>query len=595
MCAPGRSLGDGKSASIQEACRFGEVSKADLPHDVVGRGGREVRESPATAPQSFNVRQSALRGKPRRGPGGPLLSPLGAPKCQKAPRGHASAGPKIGLISTQASVGQTRRKSGGSFGTDPHHPGLLVRHWIPAARAGGGGDGPNADLAWPLGTFRPEWIHHSHQEIPKHLQDFAGPASTSAAPCTLGEISSPTGTNISGPVVREEETRDSCSRPPVPASLAPLGIDESDRRLDKDVGMFDCSFNSFLDFLAVPIRLALGPYAGFLSIMADSHRPPGPSEIEVDADVSSSSDYDSIRTETTSLTESVYSYVYENGRTYQAYRPETYLLPNDEKEQDRLDMLHHVFCLAQNGELCRTPLEHPQKILDIGTGTGIWAIDMADEFPSAEVTGVDLSPIQPGWVPPNLRFVIDDVNQDWSFPTNSYDFIHVRSLAGSVEHWPTFLRRCYEHLKPGGRLEVSECRPHAQCDDDTYPEDCHLRAWEREFHRITQMQGQVWDISPDMPRMVKDAMFENVDYSERFVPIGTWPKDPKLKEIGRFFRAEMADGAVESYSLAVFTRFGGWTTLEVQVLLAHLRAELRSNKMHVYTTFAFTTARKPLY
>ena len=38
-------------------------------------------------------------------------------------------------------------------------------------------------------------------------------------------------------------------------------------------------------------------------------------------------------------------------------------------------MLHHIFCLSQNGELCRTRLHNPQRVLDIGTGTGIWAIE----------------------------------------------------------------------------------------------------------------------------------------------------------------------------------------------------------------------------
>lgn len=33
--------------------------------------------------------------------------------------------------------------------------------------------------------------------------------------------------------------------------------------------------------------------------------------------------------------------------------------------------------------------------LDIGTGTGIWAIDFADEHPETTVIGTDLSPIQP--------------------------------------------------------------------------------------------------------------------------------------------------------------------------------------------------------
>lgn len=51
------------------------------------------------------------------------------------------------------------------------------------------------------------------------------------------------------------------------------------------------------------------------------------------------------------------------------------LLPNDDTEQDRLDLLHHIFTMALGGNLCKTKLTNPQRILDVGTGTGIWAID----------------------------------------------------------------------------------------------------------------------------------------------------------------------------------------------------------------------------
>lgn len=85
-----------------------------------------------------------------------------------------------------------------------------------------------------------------------------------------------------------------------------------------------------------------------------------------------------------------------------------------------------------------------------------------------------------------------------------------------------------------------------------------------------------------MKNQLEEANFEDVEEMESPVPVGTWPKDPKLKEIGRYFRAQLSDGAVESYSLALFTRFGKWTSAEMQVLLARLRSELRMNKMHVY-------------
>ncbi|KAJ5259310.1 S-adenosyl-L-methionine-dependent methyltransferase [Penicillium angulare] len=253
------------------------------------------------------------------------------------------------------------------------------------------------------------------------------------------------------------------------------------------------------------------------------HRPlrSGPSEIEVDADVSSSSEYDSERSDLTSLDSSVFNYIYENGRTYHSYRSGTYVLPNDEKEQ------------------------------------------VADEYPSAEVIGVDLSPIQPGWLPPNLKFIIDDANQEWDFPEESFDFIHIRGLAGCIADWPTFLRQCYKHLKPGGRIEISDLVSRTHCDDDSYPLNCHYRIWEAEFFRVADIQGRLWDIVPYMHGFLEKASFEEIKFARNPIPIGRWPKEPRMKEIGRYIRAQLVDSAAESYTLALFTRFGGWSHEEI--------------------------------
>lgn len=61
--------------------------------------------------------------------------------------------------------------------------------------------------------------------------------------------------------------------------------------------------------------------------------------------------------------------IYEHGRTYQGYRQGKYFLPNDGEEQDRLDLQHAaLFCLLEN-KLYMAPVQHPENVLDIGTGT----------------------------------------------------------------------------------------------------------------------------------------------------------------------------------------------------------------------------------
>lgn len=147
---------------------------------------------------------------------------------------------------------------------------------------------------------------------------------------------------------------------------------------------------------------------------------------------------------TTSITSSVFAYEYMNGRRYHAFRRGRYLLPNDEQEQDRLDQVHHIWLLLFKGESFIAPLKNPQFALDCGTGTGIWASDFGDVFPQCEVTGVDLSPIQPTWVPTNVKFEVDDLEDEWTYPKDHFDFIHSRNLIGSIKNWPQFIQNIYE-------------------------------------------------------------------------------------------------------------------------------------------------------
>lgn len=43
-----------------------------------------------------------------------------------------------------------------------------------------------------------------------------------------------------------------------------------------------------------------------------------------------------------------------------------------------IDQSHHIYLMLLKGELHRAPVKDPKRVLDIGTGTGIWAIDFAE-------------------------------------------------------------------------------------------------------------------------------------------------------------------------------------------------------------------------
>ncbi|KAI7266108.1 S-adenosyl-L-methionine-dependent methyltransferase, partial [Hortaea werneckii] len=270
---------------------------------------------------------------------------------------------------------------------------------------------------------------------------------------------------------------------------------------------------------------------------------PGDSDSAIGSDVESGS---------TSLSESIYNYRREHGRTYHAYKDGKYIFPNDEREADRLDLQHHIFRLTFGNRLFFAPLQNPKHCLDVGTGTGIWAEEFAEDFPFCQVIGIDLSPGQPTLVPPNLKFMIDDAEDLWLY-AEPFDFIHARLMAGCFADWPSFFRQAYQNLEPGGWLEVQDYGLPVKSSDGTHI-GTDLHRWGQLLCEASMKLGRPLgsDCSDYYVQWMQDAGFVDIQVRMFMWPSCGWPKDPYMKEIGRWNQVNILDG-LEGFCLALLT------------------------------------------
>lgn len=311
-----------------------------------------------------------------------------------------------------------------------------------------------------------------------------------------------------------------------------------------------------------------------------------------DAEHDSTYDGDSITGSwTTSIRSSILEYRKLYGRTYHAYGEEgQYAFPNDETELDRLDLQHHMCVVCNKGKLFLAPISpSPQNVLDVGTGTGIWAIEFAEQYPGASVVGTDLSPTQPGWIPPNVQFEIDDASNAWTFSTK-FDYIHCRYLYMAVEEKKLF-KQAYDALKPGGWFEMRETAVSVQCDDGTL-EGTALLTWCQEMLKFSQMRGTNFDNPFKYRKWIQEAGFVNVQEDAQILPISPWPKDSHLKQIGEWVQFSFGEG-VEALSIQLWMEQTGWSIEEYKIFVAQVRKDIFSRTVHGYLRSFTVCGQKP--
>ncbi|KAL2176904.1 S-adenosyl-L-methionine-dependent methyltransferase [Thermothelomyces heterothallicus CBS 202.75] len=260
-------------------------------------------------------------------------------------------------------------------------------------------------------------------------------------------------------------------------------------------------------------------------------------------------DFETASAGSISVTSSVYAHTTENGRRYQHFRNGCYPIPNDEEDLNREEMKHAMML-----ELC----------------------DGAGAIPDARVSGIDLSPTQPLWVPSNVDFLVDDCEEgEWL--DRDVDFVHLRFMTIVLRDVPRVLSNAFQSLKPGGWIELQELCVEVLCDDSTMPDDDPFGM----------------DVTPPklLEPLLRDAGFHDIQCIVKKVPIGPWVRNETLRLVGLYQKTAVLD-LMPALSARPFTALG-MSRVESQVTLAEARKAPDDMNVHRYFYYYFWFAQKP--
>ncbi|PFH54301.1 hypothetical protein AMATHDRAFT_135556 [Amanita thiersii Skay4041] len=240
-----------------------------------------------------------------------------------------------------------------------------------------------------------------------------------------------------------------------------------------------------------------------------------------------------------------------HGRSLNALNS-VYMLPVDQDEIKRSEFHHRMLQFVFHGKNYIGPVKRAlqfgerRRVLDLGTGAGYWAIDIADEFPGAEVIGIDLAPIQPRSVPPNCTFELCDLDQsNIPYPDNHFDLVHARSMHTGIRDYPRFLQEIVRILRPGGVILLIEpnltpvIATEGQTTDVSLPpDDTDFHGW---FTLWNTYKGclRLKGVDVTVPQQLSELLamtqaFEDIVTHDGNVPVGFWPQgDAMILTVGQ--------------------------------------------------------------
>jgi len=295
-----------------------------------------------------------------------------------------------------------------------------------------------------------------------------------------------------------------------------------------------------------------------------------------------------------SVTSENYEFRHRAGRRVHGIIQSPYPLPNDDEEVIRLDEQHYVFKFIFGRNVLAPISRKATNIVDVGTGSGRWAIEVADEYPTARVIGMDLSPIQPTQVPLNCEFMVGNLTGDLEgFNEGSMDLVHSRLVRAGIreDEWPKYVADVFRILKPGnGWAQFAEAEL-LEGDDRCIPESGALAKFKKLIPEYWKSEGVVATGTHLKQRFI-DAGFERIHVVRERLYMGNWIRDTGHK--GRIWKL-YKDTAMAKVIPALATLLNEWLPENERSpqFASDVTAEFRNNDYPLYTDMTIVIGRKP--
>ncbi|CAP70369.1 uncharacterized protein PODANS_3_4520, partial [Podospora anserina S mat+] len=308
-----------------------------------------------------------------------------------------------------------------------------------------------------------------------------------------------------------------------------------------------------------------------------------------------------------------------NGRDFQRYAVENsiYFAPVDDDEIERLHYQHELFNMVFENRLIFPPVPRPRRILECGSGSGAWAIEVAEQYPECEVRmacfvsgvaypsgvsgenlstviGLDIYPYPvPEDIPDNVDFQVDDLNSPSTFPSNHFDLVNSRLMSGGihVDRWTNYLSDIYRVLRPGGWCQMVEIYYNAQSDNGTLTANHALQVWSQSYLQSIQHYKDP-RVALRLQTLMTQAGFVEVESRLITLPLSGWSNDPRDRDIGVANRAN-AHRLLSSLAMYPFSQGLGMSNTDIQLLVAQARAEADNPAFKAYFPVYVCIGRKP--
>lgn len=151
-------------------------------------------------------------------------------------------------------------------------------------------------------------------------------------------------------------------------------------------------------------------------------------------------------------------------------QPSTYFVQDrsNKEELDRLRIQDKLVTESMGGVLPeQTDVSSLRRVLDVGCGSGSWAIDLAQAHPDVSAFGVDISRSMIEYareqageqgVADRVEFRVMDALRMLEFPAGYFDLVNLRLGASFLRtwDWPRMLSELQRVTRPGGVVRVTE-------------------------------------------------------------------------------------------------------------------------------------------